>query len=171
MRYVGSRPITDINTNKYSLSSEYMVSCVIFRMVALSDWARNLFCWVDWLWMVVVSVGCSRSYGIKWMWLSDGDTRSNIDAWIVIDFSRVSLSGWNLITWATVVTQALPFPKPTRFVDRSKADNTMVLFYVSGFFYCYRCCVCCWRWFCWWRRCIFGVRLCRSRSGHRSLGR
>lgn len=30
--------------------------------------------------MVVVSIVCSRSYGIKWMWLSDGVTRSNIDA-------------------------------------------------------------------------------------------
>ena len=32
------------------------------------------------------------------------------------------------------MTRALPFSKPTRFVDRSKAGNTMVLFCVSGYF-------------------------------------
>ena len=32
------------------------------------------------------------------------------------------------------MTRVLPFPKTTRFVDRSKAGTIMVLFYVSGSF-------------------------------------
>ena len=71
---------------------------------------------------------------MKWVWLSEGCTGSNIDAWIRIDFSRAALSRWHLISYATAVTRLLPFPKPTRFVDRSKAGNTMVLIFVSGSF-------------------------------------
>ena len=71
--------------------------------------------------------------GMKWIFVSDGGSGSRTDALINSDLRIVEWLGWHLTSYATVVTRLVPFPKPIRFVDRSKAGNVMLLL-VSGSF-------------------------------------